>query len=167
MQNWREDVFLALQEGRDHTYRGEEALRARGYGGLKISRRNETDGKILFELGFVVHEVMSLTGFSYVEAVALEEEVGEWPSYLLDMQAAGLTVQEISRASGVKRPTIYYQLRKRGLHPNVKRAPELTVRQYFQILDLADAEWTKADIARRLGVTYDQVRYALRQQQVA
>ena len=83
-------------------------------------------------------------------------------SKLVDLNEKGYTVQEISRVLGLKRPTIYYKLRKFGLRPNVKRAPELTVRQYFQVLDLYDAEWTQADIALRVGCTVDQVRYAIK-----
>lgn len=73
----------------------------------------------------------------------------------------GWTVQEISRIMGLKRPTVYYKLRKLGLRPNVKRAPEITARQFFTVLKLYEDGYTKAEISRRVGITYDQVRYAL------
>lgn len=117
---------------------------------------------------------LALAGFDVEEAIAavpslnpvdvaeiIDRIPGEVRS-IYDLHLAGQTPVEISRETGVSRPKVYWWLRRFGLTPNRRARHELTTRQRTQIVRAYGTGEPMASIASRFGVSYDQVRYAVK-----
>lgn len=81
----------------------------------------------------------------------------------LSLHVAGHTPREIARICGRSRPWAYKVLREAGEAPHRDLPPELTVRQYNRIIEAHESGESMTSIAQRLGVTYSQVRHAVRE----
>jgi DNA invertase Pin-like site-specific DNA recombinase len=73
-----------------------------------------------------------------------------------------MTPVEIEKNTGVKRPRAYYWLGKLNLRPHRRHRDELTARQRRQIQKAFSTGEPLVGIARRFGVSFDQVRYAVK-----
>ena len=118
--------------------------------------------KHLYSAGFSEEQIIDLVDLD-------EEEIGiilgQLPSRLpeiVEMTALGYTVLEISEEVGVPRPTVYYHLDDLGIEPVRRRAREITLSQQRKVEQLADMDMPYREIAQRCGLTYDQVRAAVR-----
>ncbi len=74
----------------------------------------------------------------------------------------GNTPLEISRLTPVTRPKVYYWLTKLGLEPHRQVRKITDARQRASIVGLYARGDRMSDIASRLNVSYDQVRYAVK-----
>lgn len=83
-------------------------------------------------------------------------------SRVVALHRQGMTNKQIAEELDVSRSGLYYHLRKMGLTPNTTVVEPLSTRQAKAVLSAYDRGATIADIARRLGITYDQARYVIR-----
>ncbi len=74
----------------------------------------------------------------------------------------GLTPLEISRDTGITRPKVYYWLTRFNLTPHRHVRTETNARQRASIVSAYNRGDRLVDIATRLNVSYDQVRYAVK-----
>ena len=88
---------------------------------------------------------------------------------VLEHHARGHTPVEIASIVGTSRGTVYRILRARVLrpHPSIGRAPTITAQQRDRIIKASETDESWQSIATRLGLTHDQVRYALRKEKVS
>ena len=114
--------------------------------------------------GLTVGEIAHITeGLSHSDVVELvHEHVPVWLPRAVGLHTLGKTVAQISDTIEVPRPTIYYHFKDLGIEPNRVRAHEITISKHRRVHQLLDMGWSYPDIAERVGITYDQVRAAVR-----
>lgn len=163
-RGWRRDLINSWAVGETPSYVTRGEMRRRGIPETPAGLDLLTVAKNLLGAGFLEGEVhKALQGqLSETEISRHGSAVPEMLSETLDAHAAGMSVVEISDALGVTRPWVYYHLNLRKLDPNVNRAKELSARQQKQVVHAYLEGVPMADIARRFQVTYDQVRYAVK-----
>jgi len=86
---------------------------------------------------------------------------GSIADQILELHAEGYTPLQIADMVPVSRPAVYYHLRKGGVTPNRSNNPELSARQVENVLRAWNAGEPVVQIARRYGVTPEQVRYRI------
>lgn len=114
-------------------------------------------------VGFTLFQIQELTGLRYDQVATAIARVPGWLPKALDLHVQGLTALEISRELGVSRSGLYYHFHKRRIQPNTDVPASITTRQQKAILRAYGKGDNAAEIARRMGLSYDQVRYAIHQ----
>lgn len=126
-------------------------------------RDNVQTLKLLIGAGFPYLDVAKVLDTTFDDVVhQANRHVNRDLAQTLTMHAWGYTVNEIADELGVKRPWIYYHLKDRGIHPHISRNEPLTASQRQTILESFSGGERMYKIARRLGVSYDQVRNCIR-----
>ena len=114
--------------------------------------------------GFDIEEIIAATpSLNPVDIVDLVDKIPPFVYSIRDQHLAGLTPIEIAAQTSISRPRIYYWLGRLGLNPHRRSRSELSARQRSQIVKAYGSGEPMRSIASRFGVSYDQVRYAVRQ----
>lgn len=119
--------------------------------------------KEFFSVGFTPYQIGQMLQLSPAEVVTAVARIPKWLSQALTMHVQGLTALEISKELGVSRSGLYYHFHKRRIVPNTDVPASITTRQQKAILRAHAKGDNAAMIARRMGLSYDQVRYAIHQ----
>lgn len=118
--------------------------------------------KALYAAGFSEDQILDLVDLDEEEIGMMLAKIPADVIVMVDRTAKGKTVQEIAEELSLPRPTVYYHLNDLGIEPVRRRAREITISQQRKVEKLADMGMAYAEIAQRTGLTYDQVRAAVR-----
>ncbi len=107
----------------------------------------------------IVAAIPELTPYHAIEIADRVPQVG---LSVVHQHLRGLTPLEIARRLSIGRTKVYYWLGKAGLRPNRHSSDEVTNSQLYAILKSFNLGTPMTEIASRYHVSYDQVRYAVR-----
>lgn len=158
-----DSIFELLAEGQTPTSGESLWLQQRGVPLRYHKLSPYKQVKHLYAAGFTPGQIVELVSAMAVEDVDAElTQVPFTVPQIVSLNAQGATVLEISKMLGIPRTTVYYHLDDLGIEPNRKRAREISLSQQRRVEQLADMDLPYRVIAERVGLTYDQVRAAVR-----
>lgn len=157
-------IFHDLTSGNDLHVAEWNYLESLGFSTLPATPHQTV--KRLFAAGFSTPQIIELCNlFESFDTETVLDLLDQMPPDLpviTKLHAQGWTPLQIAEETSLPRANVYYHLEDLGLTPNRTKAPEVTVAQHRKIILLVDQGLPYSDIARRVGVSYDQVRAAIR-----
>lgn len=159
---WREDVIAWYKGG---SRPGPSSMRLALDHGLSqhLPTTAKSRARALAVAGFDIEDVLeAVPGVPASQVVEWVDRIPAHVQTIIDYHRRGYTAQQIAGLLSVERGTIYYWLRQAGVRPNRTQRPELTSRQRAAVSRAYKAGEPMTQIAYRLGISYEQVRYAVK-----